>query len=232
MRSYYGPGLFALGPNTIEEAWNIARGYDKAGNVIIDSVTRAPTRFPWSGDPLKGTGWIYSDMTEGEAGFLFFTGPFTFAPGDTQWAMIGLLPAASFNKLDAIRAVRNNAARLRAMSYQEIALPMPLAVQESAHLPSGTMLFQNYPNPFNPITRIRYSVPAQSGRDGQVPGVIDVKVVVYDLLGREIGVLVNAKKHPGSYQVTFDGTGLASGVYIYRLTADSFVQCRTMVLVR
>jgi hypothetical protein len=229
MRSDYGPGLFAFGPNTIEEAWNIARGYDKAGNVIIDSATRAPTRFPWSGDPLKGTGWIYRDMTEGEAGFLFFTGPFTFAPGDTQWTMIGLLPAASFNKLDAIRAVRNNAARLHTMTYQEIALPMPLAVQESAHLPSGTRLLQNYPNPFNPLTIIKFTV---GGNRGQGLGVSDVSIVVYDVLGREIRVLVNEKRQPGSYQVTFDGTGLASGVYLYRLTAGSFVQCRTMVLVR
>lgn len=56
--------------------------------------------------------------------------------------------------------------------------------------------------------------------------------MVYDLLGREVAVLVDEPKAPGSYQVTFDGNGLASGLYIYRFTAGSFVQSRTMVLLR
>jgi len=99
-------------------------------------------------------------------------------------------------------------------------------------------LSQNYPNPFNPKTRIRYSVPTQSGRAGpqnadrQVPGISDVKLSVYDILGREVAVLVNERKPAGTYVVPFDGSGLASGVYVYRLTAGSFVESRTMCLVR
>jgi len=56
--------------------------------------------------------------------------------------------------------------------------------------------------------------------------------VVFDLLGREVAVLVNERKAPGSYEATFDANGLASGVYVYRLTAGSFVQSRKMVLVK
>ena len=59
-----------------------------------------------------------------------------------------------------------------------------------------------------------------------------MKLVVYDLLGREVAVLVNEGKGPGTYEVAFDGNGLASGVYVYRLTAGSFVQSRKMVLVK
>jgi hypothetical protein len=59
-----------------------------------------------------------------------------------------------------------------------------------------------------------------------------VKLVVFDLLGREVAVLVNERKAPGSYEATFDANGLASGVYVYRLTAGSFVQSRKMVLVK
>jgi gluconolactonase len=90
-------------------------------------------------------------------------------------------------------------------------------------------LGQNYPNPFNPLTIIKFTV---GGNKGQGLGVSDVSIVVYDVLGREINVLVNENKQPGSYQVTFDATGLGSGVYIYRLMAGSFAQCRTMVLVK
>ncbi len=83
-------------------------------------------------------------------------------------------------------------------------------------------LGQNYPNPFNPKTGIRY----------QVSGVSDVKLVVYDMLGREVAVLVNERKADGSYEAAFDGNGLASGVYLYRLTVGSYVATRRMVLIR
>ncbi len=81
-------------------------------------------------------------------------------------------------------------------------------------------LSQNYPNPFNPKTVVRSQLPVAS----------EVKLAVYDLLGREIAVLVNERRSPGNYQDTFDGTGLASGVYLYRLTAGDFVQTRPMIL--
>ena len=59
-----------------------------------------------------------------------------------------------------------------------------------------------------------------------------MKLVVYDLLGRDVGVLVNERKQPGQYQVAFDASKLASGVYFYRLKAGTFVQTRRMILVR
>ena len=83
-------------------------------------------------------------------------------------------------------------------------------------------LEQNYPNPFNPTTIVTYQVPVAS----------DVQLVVYDALGREVALLANERKAPGSYQVKFDAARLASGVYVYRLTAGSFVQLRKMLLVR
>ena len=73
---------------------------------------------------------------------------------------------------------------------------------------SGPMLLQNYPNPFNPSTVIRYST-AMSGR---------VKLTVSDLLGREVALLVDEVKAPGSYVVRFDATGLAAGVYLCRMS--------------
>jgi hypothetical protein len=98
-------------------------------------------------------------------------------------------------------------------------------------VPAAFNLLQNYPNPFNPKTRVRFSV-STGGREGQVQSVSEVKLVVYDILGREVAVLVNERKSAGTYEVSFDGKGLASGVYIYRLTAGSFVQSKKMQLVR
>jgi hypothetical protein len=89
-------------------------------------------------------------------------------------------------------------------------------------------LEQNYPNPFNPATLIRYAV---GGTGGQGPPAGLVRLVVYDLLGREVAVLVNEPKTPGRYEVKFDGTGLASGVYLYRLSAGIYAESRKLLLV-
>jgi hypothetical protein len=111
--------------------------------------------------------------------------------------------------------------------------------------PGQFALLQNYPNPFNPTTRIQYTVrgvrSGPSGRDSrsagggpeaQGLGVSNIRLVVYDVLGREVAVLVNERKLPGTYEARFDGSGLASGVYIYRLTAGTYVESRKMTLVK
>jgi chitinase len=106
----------------------------------------------------------------------------------------------------------------------------PTAIASSETIvPREYALLQNYPNPFNPITSIKYTI---GGDRGWGLGVSDVTLCVYDVLGREVAVLVNETKAPGAYDVTFDGTGLASGVYIYRLTAGDFAQSRKMLLIK
>jgi hypothetical protein len=101
------------------------------------------------------------------------------------------------------------------------------SVSEAA--PGAFALLQNYPNPFNPVTSIRYSVGVVSG---QPPAASNVKLAVYDLLGREVAVLVDGGMAPGNYEVQFDGSRLSSGTYVYRLTAGERVETRKMVLMR
>jgi aminopeptidase N len=98
----------------------------------------------------------------------------------------------------------------------------PVTVDDGGALnaPTDFALLQNYPNPFNPATGIGF----------RVSGFGMVTLKVYDLLGREVAVLVNERKAPGSYTVRFDASGLASGVYFYRLKAGEFVQTRKLVL--
>jgi hypothetical protein len=88
--------------------------------------------------------------------------------------------------------------------------------------PLTLLLKQNYPNPFNPITRIEYAIPKTS----------HVSLKVFDLLGREVATLVDEEQGAGFKSVEFDGKGLASGVYLYRLRAGEFVQVRKLALLR
>jgi hypothetical protein len=93
---------------------------------------------------------------------------------------------------------------------------------EGEGTPHGSMMFQNYPNPFNPKTVVRY----------QLLAVANVGLRVFDLLGNEVAVLVDERKTPGCYEVEFEADGLASGVYLCRMTAEGVVQTQAMVLVR
>ena len=83
-------------------------------------------------------------------------------------------------------------------------------------------LEQNYPNPFNPSTEIKYSIPSAA----------QVKIKVFDILGREVSILVNEYKEPGAYSITFDASNFSSGVYFYKLEAGSFSLVKKMMLLR
>ncbi len=89
-------------------------------------------------------------------------------------------------------------------------------------MPKGFSLFQNYPNPFNPASKIKFEIPNLS----------DTKLVVYDILGREVTTLVNEQLKPGTYEVDFDGSRYASGVYIYKLIAGNYIQTKKMLMVK
>ncbi len=93
---------------------------------------------------------------------------------------------------------------------------------ETENLPAAYSLEQNYPNPFNPATEINFSI-AKSGF---------VTLKVYDILGREIAVLINGNKTAGSYRIKFDASRLVSGIYIYRLSAGSVVISKKMIVLK
>lgn len=98
-----------------------------------------------------------------------------------------------------------------------------VGVEDQANeIPGGYRLFQNYPNPFNPTTTIRFSLPRRE----------HVTLKIFDLLGREVAVLVEENLEPGEHSVVFNGGGLSSGVYLCRLEAGAFVGQKKLVLVR
>lgn len=110
------------------------------------------------------------------------------------------------------------------LKYQveAVALPNSTTGVENADLPTDFNLNQNYPNPFNPTTTISYSLPTN--------GFVTLKV--YDILGKEVAMLINEEKQAGSYTTNFDASNLASGTYIYRLSAGSSVQIKKMTLIK
>lgn len=99
----------------------------------------------------------------------------------------------------------------------------PIGIQQTGNgIPAKFMLRQNYPNPFNPVTNIEFSVP-HSG---------NVKLAVYDILGREVSILADQKLNPGNYSYRFEAGNLSSGVYFYRISGENFTDIKKMVLVK
>lgn len=97
------------------------------------------------------------------------------------------------------------------------------AVEKDVPLqPQGIELAQNYPNPFNPSTVITFSIPFAS----------PVRLTIYDVSGREVASVLNKRLEAGAHQISFDGSTLASGVYFYKMTADSYSLTKKMTLLR
>jgi hypothetical protein len=93
----------------------------------------------------------------------------------------------------------------------------PLGVSgNNNNIPGEYRLEQNYPNPFNPSTKISFSLPKGG----------DVKLLVFDVLGREVTVLVNGFRTVGTHSVDFDASSLSSGVYLYKIQAGDFTETR------
>ena len=92
----------------------------------------------------------------------------------------------------------------------------------SIETPGQFSLSQNYPNPFNPVTKIKFAVPKVSF----------TKLVIYDVLGREVNILVSEQLRAGTYEVSFDGTNYPSGIYYYKLSGGDYSENRKMILIK
>ena len=94
-------------------------------------------------------------------------------------------------------------------------------------IPTVFALLQNYPNPFNPVTTLRYDLPEQA----------TVNIIIYDMLGRQVKLLINQTQDAGFKSVIWDATNdygkpVSAGVYLYQIQAGEFVQTRKMVLLK
>lgn len=105
------------------------------------------------------------------------------------------------------------------ISIESLSIPLTRAGSYNTN-PASCTLHQNFPNPFTQVTNLNFTVAQLT----------DVKIVVYDITGREVKTLVNEILIPGSYVVSFDGSSLHSGVYFYKITAGGYSETKRMML--
>ena len=104
----------------------------------------------------------------------------------------------------------------------------PLIRKISSEIPERFLLMQNYPNPFNPVTKIKFDVKKSVASSQE--SVVTLKV--FDITGKEVATLVNEQLNPGTYEVTFDGSNFASGVYFYQLKAEESINTKKLMLLK
>ncbi|MCX6149796.1 MAG: T9SS type A sorting domain-containing protein [Ignavibacteriales bacterium] len=189
----------------------------------IDPYTGDTTKFPLSGDPVFNTGWYEGNgwpggPFAGDRRHMISSGPFNFAPGDTQEVVYAIIIGRGTDNINSVKVLKDKTKAVKNFYY----LGILDDVAKSNFLPKEFKLYQNFPNPFNPTTTIKYSIPERSR----------VELKIFDVLGKEVATLVNEEKSIGNYEVHFDGSNLSSGVYIYRLKAGNFFNTKKIVLIK
>ncbi len=182
---------------------------------------------PWS--PLRTDGIASAAVTfddvnnDGQAEMIVVSGCYTGPNQTGAMLYIWTFPGVSYTRENFPWPMYGHD-RYRSFQLGFIPPDEPIGIQPiSSGSPKEFTLYQNYPNPFNPATTIKYTVRTSS----------IIKLLVYDILGREVYEIVNEKQKPGTYALTFDGSNLSSGVFFYRLTSDGVtVNTKKMVFLK
>ncbi len=192
---------------------NFAGGYTGTGNIDADPIFAVENYYLMNGSPCVDAGSpnpVFND------------------PEDQLNSGQAAIPS--------LGTIRNDMGVYGGARRTELPMVVTGIKSENEEIfPQKFLLFQNFPNPFNPTTKIKFSIPTspQTPLLGKERGRGEVvKLVVFDILGKQVAILINEIKEPGSYEVEFDGSNLPSGIYFYRVTAGKFTSSRKMILLK
>ena len=207
------------GPSSATQYYNMMNGLTTQGGVlIIDSANGRVTKYVFSGDPVTGLGWIDGKWHISDRALQLSTGPFRFAPGDTQEVVCATIVAQGVDRLASITALR---AAVDEVKSKYTGTNPIVAVETRTSLPQSFSLDQNYPNPFNPSTTISYELPRAA----------TVSLKIFNTLGQLVATVVDEQTNAGSYRVQWTAN-VPSGVYFYQLQAGEFAQTKKMILLK
>ena len=218
---YYNNNSTAQGdPQDGQEYYNYMRARWRDGSPLLygddtcERDERRPTSFAFSGNPVTATYWtefhtyacaISPYIAPADRRAVMATGPFRMEPGATEDLLIALVWARGTSNLDSITELRKAMRHVQGLG--EALLTPTISVPKTS--PKSLLAYaENAPNPFDERTVIRYSVPEPQ----------HVRLTIYDVLGRQVGTLVDGVQTEGMHEVVFEAGSLPPGVYIYRLS--------------
>jgi hypothetical protein len=221
-------------------AYHFWQGLKKDRTPWYNPLTGLRTKFCYPGDPESGIGWteyrgsvrncngdsitssnVITVNPPGDRRLLMSSGSNNLKvnPGDTQTIVIAQLIARGTSNLNSVTKLKE----LSDIAQNLYNSGFVIGVEPiSSTIPKSYRLHQNYPNPFNPTTKIKFEIPKSSF----------VKLIVYDILGREVTKLVNEKLTTGIYETEWDGNTLASGIYFYKLVANDYSETKKMLMIK
>ncbi len=191
------------------------------GTVTYDITASGltPTASHFHNAPVGTSGGVVRTIT-----LINNTGSGTWSSGDASQPLTDLLlrELVKGKLYMNVHTTANSGGEIRGQVLSSTGIVTSVEFLQDEPIPLGFNLTQNYPNPFNPTTVIRFAIPESSF----------LTLKVFDVLGKEVAVLVNEMKVAGNYNVQFEATKLVSGIYFYRLQAGNFVQTRKMILMK
>ncbi len=191
----------------------------------ISNCSEINPKFMYSGDPVAGEGWINIEALDQR--FILSSGPFKLKAGEPIELIYAYIVGRGTDHLNSITKARE-ISQFAQTVYDNNFVDLPTGIDDDENIIADEFkLYQNYPNPFNPTTTIKFQIP--SNVKGQMA---NIKIIVFDILGREINTLLNEPKPAGTYEVEFNASKLASGVYFYQLSAGSFIQTKKLMLLK
>ncbi len=216
--------------------YNLLKGFKNDGswwlNPKITQGTRK-TKFVFSGNWSEGDGIIDNCGGDtvgnivhpqyGDRRFIMAAGSdnLTINPGESKTVMIAQLIARGADNIQSRDLLIQYSQEIQTLCDNGFIISVN---NISTTVPGSFRLYQNYPNPFNPATKIKFDISTVSSSP--------VKLAVYDVLGREIAVLVNEKLKAGTYEAEWNASSYPSGVYFYKLITDSYTETKKMVLIK
>jgi hypothetical protein len=204
---------------------NLPTGY--FGVKLLGAGTAPSSVYSWRSGQLTETATsmpFYQCLTHGgttlpdsigDVRMLLTASPFSLASNASMTVQFGIVLG------DGLAALQANADTMEAVFDSKLATSIEPASAGNT-IPKEFSLGQNYPNPFNPLTIIRYGLPQRSY----------VFLSVFNALGQRVATLVQGEVEAGYHEVRFDGSGLASGVYFYRIQAGTYVETKKLLLIR
>ena len=192
------------------------------------NLKQTPTKFAYPGDPVTKSFWTeLNDDNQGtpnspaDRRFVTSSGPFTIPSGDTLDISIAIVWSRGKDHLDSVTELKKDVTNIR--SNVDFLYSPTIAAPQISFPPNRVLGFdQNFPNPFSESTTLRYSLPKS----------MQVRLAVYDVLGREVEVLVEEQQDAGVYSVEFDAGELPAGIYFARMEMDFLRFTKRMVLVK
>jgi len=242
---------------TLYAAWNgtdlyVATGAAQAQGadmfIFLSDSTRTPRAAPWAkaGRVAGWSAFLGNESTNGWSGWFDQNGPagnsaggvlegtldlageFGRVPARVNLA-VGKYQTADGGSLAAQVPAGNGDGNIDSLELFELVLPA-VSVAELSEIPDDVVLLQNYPNPFNGATVIRFSL--QIAKGDKAKGSARVRLGVYDVLGREVAVLINGNLGEGAHSAVWNAAGMPSGIYFYRLEGNGYVKTGKMTLMK